>query len=378
MDQTWWRSADEVDVDQMAIYSAPIDGKLLVTGPPGSGKTNVLLLRAVYLTRAGRANIRVLTFTRTLTEFIRSGAGAGGKLPRSRIQTMSEWQSTIYRQLTGKKLNLGDKDFDAQRADALAKLSEAVKVARLGDMYYDCLLVDEVQDLWKEELELIAKLSRNLFFVGDGRQRIYDRNEGMDTAQRLGCKVMPLKYHYRIGRRICQVADRILPDESNVPLTEFCQYDEVRLPSSARLHALPTLEAQANELISRVETQLRAYPGEWIGVIAPRNEDASYVYERFQKTKLADKVCLHNSESREFDSDLPVVVLTAASSKGTEFRAVHLFVAEAFGHHFTREKAFTVVTRAKTSLDVYHTGPIDGSLQAALSPERVPDPKEVF
>jgi superfamily I DNA/RNA helicase len=378
VDATWWRSPEEVDEDQMRVYSAPPDGRFLVTGPPGSGKTNVLLLRAIYLTRAGRANIRVLTLTRTLTEFIRSGAGVGGKIPAERIQTVTEWQRSLYRQLTGEKLPYGDEDFETQRTELLSKLTAAVKSAGLRENYYDCLLVDEVQDLWKEEVELLGKLSRNLFFVGDARQRIYARNEGMVAARALQCQELALRYHYRIGRKICEVGDRILPDPSNVPLSKFSQYDELRLPSSAKLHTLPTVSAQANELIRRVDTQLRAYPEEWIGVIAPRNKDVSFIYEQFQKTPLANRVSLHDEDSREFNPQLPIVLLTVHSSKGTEFRAVHFFAADEFGHRYTREKAFTVVTRAKTSLDVYHTGPIDGSLQGALSPERVPDPKEVF
>jgi superfamily I DNA/RNA helicase len=378
VDATWWRSPEEVDEDQMRVYSAAPDGRFLVTGPPGSGKTNVLLLRAIYLTRAGRANIRVLTLTRTLTEFIRSGASAGGKIPAERIQTVIEWQRSLYRQLTGEKLPYGDEDFDTQRTEMLAKLTAAVKSAGLRDNYYDCLLIDEVQDLWKEEVELLGMLSRNLFLVGDARQRIYARNEGMAAARGLQCQELALRYHYRIGRKICEVGDRILPDPSNVPLSKFSQYDELRLPSSAKLHTLPSMSAQANELIRKVDTQLRAYPEEWIGVIAPRNKDVSFIHEQFQKTPLANRVSLHDEDSREFNPQLPIVLLTAHSSKGTEFRAVHFFAADEFGHRYTREKAFTVVTRAKTSLDVYHTGPIDGSLQGALSPERVPDPKEVF
>ena len=43
-------------------------------GPPGSGKTNLLLLRANYLTNRAHANLAVIVFNATFREFIRSGA----------------------------------------------------------------------------------------------------------------------------------------------------------------------------------------------------------------------------------------------------------------------------------------------------------------
>ena len=57
MDDTWWRSADQLDTDQAELISLPLGGSHLIVGPPGSGKTNILLLRATYLTRAGQSNI---------------------------------------------------------------------------------------------------------------------------------------------------------------------------------------------------------------------------------------------------------------------------------------------------------------------------------
>jgi superfamily I DNA and RNA helicase len=46
----------------------------LVKGPPGSGKTNLLLLRGKQLIGSNVPDVIVVVHTRTLQEFIRSGA----------------------------------------------------------------------------------------------------------------------------------------------------------------------------------------------------------------------------------------------------------------------------------------------------------------
>ena len=59
MDQAWWKNKSELDKDQLDIIGLPLGNSYLIAGPPGSGKTNLLLLRASYLTLAGHPNIQI-------------------------------------------------------------------------------------------------------------------------------------------------------------------------------------------------------------------------------------------------------------------------------------------------------------------------------
>jgi len=59
MDDTWWRNADEMDDGQKKVIGLPIDKSILVVGRPGSGKTNLLLLRASFLSKANYKNFYV-------------------------------------------------------------------------------------------------------------------------------------------------------------------------------------------------------------------------------------------------------------------------------------------------------------------------------
>ena len=142
-----------LDEDQRNIISLPLDGSALVTGPPGSGKTNLLLLRANYLYLAGLRNIVVVTFTRSLREFIASGA-AQYEFPVSKILTCREWQYDFVRQYGGHIDSSGNFEKDREAfLSAMTNITDAVKLSNI----FDAILLDEAQDYTPDEI----CLSRN-------------------------------------------------------------------------------------------------------------------------------------------------------------------------------------------------------------------------
>ena len=377
MDRTWWRSTQELDDDQRAIIEIPTDtGNYLVTGPPGCGKTNILLLRASYLRSAGLGNCAALVFTKTLREFIAAGSSQSATmLPARRIQTHAAWTLGLLHRL-GRPFVASREDLphDDARTERHQALERAVQELGLGNGYYDSILLDEVQDYWACEVELLSGLTRRLFAVGDSRQRIYDRNEGIHAALGAGCTERRLRNHYRMGMRICRVADRLLPIQGMDRLEQYCQYDERALPSRVTVHPGDELEGQLERLKLNLDSQLRAYPDEWLGVLSARRTTRNAVANFLSQTDLRESVLLQSDDTddREFDEERRIVVSILHSAKGTEFRSVHFVAADKFPH-YTREKAFTAVTRAKTTLDVYHSEPMEGALESALATRSVPD-----
>ena len=377
---TWWVSSQQLDDAQKNIIQIPTDeGNYLVVGPPGSGKTNVLLLRAAYLRSAGIANCVVLVFTRSLREFIATGASDSTRLPPNRIQTHAAWTLDLLRKL-GRPFRPSSDDLthDELRQGRHDALSAAAHELHLGAQYYDSLLLDEVQDYWTCEVELLSVLTRRLFVVGDARQRIYDRNEGIQAALAAGCSEKTLKYHYRIGPAICDVADRLLPLKDGPPLSQNCQYDDREFPSRVDVHTIP-FHAQLENLRDRLVQQLVAYPDQTIGVIATRRSTRDEIAKFLRSTELANGMFVQSEDDNDlaFDADRPIVVSTLHSAKGTEHRCVHFLATDDFPY-YTREKAFTLVTRAKTRLDVYHASTIEPSLESALAKRTPPNLEEAF
>ena len=67
----WWAKKEQLDEYQLALIEGlPLRESYLILGPPGSGKTNVLLRRAQFVRGQDMPNVLVLTFTRPLTEFL--------------------------------------------------------------------------------------------------------------------------------------------------------------------------------------------------------------------------------------------------------------------------------------------------------------------
>ena len=385
MDDSWWLRLEDLDDDQKRVINLPSDGTFLVTGPPGSGKSNLLLLRANYLTLAGRPNLLTLVFTRTLEEFFASGAAAYS-FERSKISTWVRWGLRFLHQF-GVEVRTAER-FDDQRRQILDSL-KALLANRSDWKPYDTILLDEAQDLWPEEVEILASLSRNLFAVADSRQKIYAGTDSVALLRQLAGEqnTVDLKFHYRTGLKICRVADKVgegLP--GYIRLEPSSNYNEQLFPSRVELVRRNDLVSQIETLIQQLEAQVKAYPDGLLGVVCPRNEDLNAIYNRLMETPLG-KLCVKQSSTEgyvAFGGSARICLCTIHSAKGLEFRAVHLLAADTLSVFRERERniAYVAVTRAKTSLSIYYSGSIAGYLEQAVltanAVHSVPDLSSLF
>jgi superfamily I DNA/RNA helicase len=381
----WWAKREQLDKHQVElIEDLPLHGNHLVLGPPGSGKTNILLRRAQFVRLQQMPNIMVLTYTRALTEFLKTGcADAEGReiFPRSLISTMESWIRRLYT-LHDTELP-PDQDNQSLRKAALA--AGALKFAQRNRIpTYDCLFVDEAQDLMTEEIALLESFSSNLFFVGDDRQKIYSYKGGLDAIRALKAKPMEhtLPFHYRLVEEICQMADRIQTTHNGKSLASTCHYDGPR-PGRIQAHGPLTKAEQMNSAVLRLRDQIRVYAdfiqqGDRIGVIVPRTADRELVMSYFERdSAMSGKSQIIRARSGEasdrnynptFDPNRPISIMTVQACKGLEFRAVHWLFCEELSSVFHSEHYYTAITRTKTSLDMYYSSTLPQELARAYSP----------
>lgn len=384
----WWVKKNELDPEQMAlIEDLPLRTSHLVLGPPGCGKTNVLLRRAQFVRGQAMPNVMVLTFTRSLTEFVKTGCidDQGREIfPINCVSTIESWLRSLYR---SHKTEIPDSTDDfVERKRTLAR--GAIPFAKAGRMQlYDTLFVDEAQDLLQEEVDVIGAWSKNRFFVGDDRQKIYPEAEGLDPVRRLlpMGNAHTLKFHYRLAPEICRVADRILVPHGGETLSSTCHYNG---PSPASVTIQPnaqTPEEQLDAAAERLTQQVRVYAdliaqGDRIGVIVARRDDREVVFDHLsQIPNLKDLVQIVRAREAEetdydpaFDPDRPICILTLKGCKGLEFRTVHWLFADELSHYHENEDYYTVITRAKTSIDVYYTRSLPTVLGRAHAEDGVP------
>jgi superfamily I DNA/RNA helicase len=369
---TWWRELRDLDADQRTVIGLEADGSFLVKGPPGSGKTNLLLLRANYLANTEHSNLAVIVFNRTLCEFIRSGGTRYDFDPRN-VMTSFQFFSRLLTEAGGKYERVGD--FNKDRHGLFNALQ-----TQLGSQHnpiYDVILLDESQDYLEAEIGLFRQLARNVFLVADSRQQIYSSETIMPVLENAVDRVVNLRFHYRSGQPICEVADRIGSTfaAGYEPILPTCNYNSPDLIPSVEVFP-GDIPAQGTEIARRLVLQRRTYPESLLGVICPRLAEVRAIAEILNTMGLGSLLCVQDREEgyQRVEAEKPIWVSTVHGAKGLEFRALHFAGAEFVAHLREEQKriAYTGVTRAKTSLVVYHERSLPPYFDSALNSARPP------
>lgn len=381
MNTNWWRNLSELNQDQRDFILLPPHGKHLLEGPPGSGKTNLLLLRAEFTAGQGSKNVLVITFTRSLTNFIRSGIGAKKLISPDQVKTYHSWAlDHIYQHLGKQTIPQNYKFDDNTRAAILEGLTEANKNLPTPKIY-DAIFVDEAQDFTTAELEALLCLSDNICICGDNRQGIYNKN-GLSIAETFGLQKHTLKQHFRIGQRIARVADRLLPPEDGCESLEATSnYNpKIQGESSANLHSCESRNAQFELMLSLIKVQLDAFNDDSIGILCGTRETRKELDQRLKATDLKSLVCTHGIDGDADFANRTIHILTIYGAKGTEFRAVHMYGTEELNVGALRRTklSYTAVTRAKTALNAYKTGGTTKALESAFSEPTLFDLADLF
>jgi superfamily I DNA/RNA helicase len=386
MDDVWWRSDDDLDGPQMEVVELGMEGSHLIFGPPGSGKSNLLLLRANYLTLAGRGNLAILVFTRQLQDFLRFGA-TRYKFPPERIQTLHSFTSDLLWQggvrLPRSTATPAGSAFERNRLAEASAIREMLNAKQLGQRF-DTILLDEAQDYHTTEIQNLIELSGRVFAVADDRQRIYDADGSTALLQAHVDRTITLRHHYRNGPAICRAADHIAREWDGDSLESTSNYDDTANPSSVDRVASPTIAAMATEIANRLATQLMVYPQSFLAVLVPLRADLGVIAEELRRSEIGPQCAIQADGSAVLDPNHRICVCTVHAAKGLEFRAVHIGAAEGFGKFRKAQKkmAYVALTRAKTALVIHHITPLppylEGAIGAGQGAPRKPSRRQLF
>jgi superfamily I DNA/RNA helicase len=362
---TWWKDPSELIKEQSELLDIPTDKSLLIKGPPGSGKTNLMLLRANQLYLGDRPNLHVVVFGSLLKQFIRLG-GSQYKFPEEKIVTDSYLFTKILSN-HGVRIDTTKMDFREgrrKRAEALSGLIEAGKVGAT----FQALLIDEAQDYSPDEIRIFRQLTEVLIITADTRQRIYNVPDNSELLKNCTDVHYPLMFHFRNGREICRLADSIVAGEPDyVPMQHNMHYDEAAYPCTARPVSGFSLVQQAEKIGEHLKDALLGYPDQLLAVLCPKNEDLDVIQAGLARAGLGGHITRANRPD-DFDVSKPIWLSTIAAAKGLEFRVVHIAGLDALSTMGGGDVRliYTGVTRAKTTLRLYWQKSIPGYLDAAI------------
>lgn len=371
MSAAFWVSGDDLDPDQArAVEGIPENASFLLRGPAGSGKTNILLLRAKWLTYRKLSDFKIVVFTGSLRRFVEEGCEHYGINPTSAVTQMTFFKEILDENSVPFELT---KNFETDRSMLAGKVMSLIESRGISQDYCGTLLIDEAQDYTDTELLVFRKLTKNLVLAADSRQSIYRTTHTPGLPERLVDEnVVTLRYHYRSGLRLCKVADAILSDSAAYPKVQGeCRYAEAARPSSVTTVPCASFEDQLRAIAANVAPQIDLYPGERIGVLFPKKEQATG-FENF----ITDNPIYGAEEALWVD--------TLHGAKGWEFRAVHIGGVETLYRMGATQKRliYTGLLRGKTSVHIYYSGHIPGYLDAALAtlepPRPAPRLKDLF
>jgi hypothetical protein len=274
-------------------------------------------------------------------------AGRGTILTRGKRDAIWPVFEEYRAQLTSRQL----KEVDDAYRDAAALLKDKPQA-------YSSIIVDETQDLGPQALKLLRAMvdrgPNDLFFVGDGHQRIYDRNRAAMSTCGIDIRGRSRKLYlnYRTTEEIRRTAVAMLEgcqvDDLDDGNDEVRKYKSLSHGPSPKLLEFNHLEEALGALTPLVRTSLAEARS--ICVIVPTRHDATAVSTKLKSEKVSTTTL--GPDERDQPGSSSVRIATMHRAKGLEFDEVVLLLPRSWSSPESRpvnaqQLQYVALTRAK-------------------------------
>ena len=317
---TWLVHQSELTPEQLrAVRLDPAEHRVIM-GPPGSGKTLILLHRARHLLDLWHVppdRFRIFVFTKALKEYIRSSLSLLD-LPDECIITFDAWCKNFHRTHIGGPLprNGTEIDFPGIRRRVLREIR--------GNLFevpkYEFVLVDEGQDLDSTAFDIIRAISNHVTVCIDHKQQIYDIGSSeTDILQKMGLRRrnMELLGAFRCCPFIVGLASELLSD----PVERQAFINQAKTAQTEReiplLYMAPDFDHEKSRLIEIL--RVRQSKGEKVAILLPQKRQVFGFAKGIREAGLE----IETPEKMNFQNDIPKI-MPYHSAKGLTFDTVLL------------------------------------------------------
>ncbi|MBP7653559.1 UvrD-helicase domain-containing protein [Candidatus Dependentiae bacterium] len=326
----WLLPRNELSNEQIRAIEMPMNTHRVILGPPGSGKTQILLHRARHLIDAyniSRKRLHIFVFTNTLKFYIKSALELLD-LPLNCVTTFDSWCYSNYLRYISPNLPIREGENCPDFAAIRKAVSESIQGNNIKNIY-DAVLVDEGQDLDTHAFSLFTKIAKHITVCMDYKQQIFDTgmNE-QEILDKLGLRRsnISLLEAYRCCPYIASLAAELIDDQM-----EKTQYlNQVRIPQAEKELPLLYIAKDYADELERLKSilKIRLTKGEKIGVIILRNSMIDELKTLLQKEGFP----VESGKDIDFSGNR-IKILSYHSVKGLSFDTVLM--------PFLYEKSFT-------------------------------------
>ncbi|MEW6233871.1 MAG: UvrD-helicase domain-containing protein [Candidatus Omnitrophota bacterium] len=328
---SWLLTYNELTPDQQRAFALGPDEPRAVIGGPGSGKTQILLHRAQYLSHRFHIQpnrFRIFVYTNVLKDYIQSAFSLLG-LPEENILTIDHWRRLFFEEHIGRKLPWDyenkQPDFDAIREAVYNKVCSG----SISLPLYDFVLVDEGQDLEIETFQLLKKISAHITVCMDSKQQIYERGSNeAEILHILGIKKRNVNLidAFRVCPFLVEVAAQLISDPSEREAFK----NQTRQPQTEKqpplLYLAKNFEDETRMLYEMVRERLMK--NEKIAILFPQNRQvfgyANSLTEAGIEVEVPNKRGgVKRFPAHDFSSDRPKL-MAYPSVKGLTFDSVFM------------------------------------------------------
>ncbi|MFE6507641.1 UvrD-helicase domain-containing protein [Nocardioides sp. NPDC057767] len=346
--------------EQQAFVALPTSRHAAAVGAPGSGKTLVLVHRAMRLIEfhgADPSRILIVTYTNALEAYIRAGLVEWG-LPESMVISYDALMRRLHQELEGRSYprkdnGNDDEHFNGQRdaVNRLLKVEPEISLLPAGPRW-DAVLADEAQDLGAQDIETLAMIGRHVTVVMDGRQQLYRRGCGAaELLAALGLRWESATFlsTFRCSRSVLEVASAVaLSAEDRVSLPRTVGRVVEEIPS---LRVLAT-DRDAEDVYLHQALKARTSAGHSCVVLLPTRKYAYGLAKALNEAGFD----VEGPNVKGEASVSAIKVMTYHSAKGLSFDSVFLprlyesQLREVARHTVRGSLLFVALTRATTYL----------------------------